>query len=259
MPLAVFDFASLFTAAALGSLVTLTLMEIVLGIDNVVFIAILVGRLPREQQALARRIGMTLALVCRLGLLFSISWVMKLTNPLFSILNHSFSGRDLILLGGGLFLIGKASMEIYHKLEGGDHEDVTKGGKAKFGPMIVQLILLDLVFSLDSVITAVGMANQIQIMVIAMFLAVAVMMASAGTIGDFVHRHPSVKILALSFLNLIGVMLFAEGFGTHVNKGYIYTAMAFSLLVELLNMRFRKKQQPVRLHDDTHVLQGVKP
>ncbi len=257
MPLAVIDFASLFTVAALGSLLTLTAMEIVLGIDNVVFIAILVGRLPKEQQAFARRVGMTLALVCRLGLLLSISWVMKLTNPLFSILNHAFSGRDLILLGGGLFLIGKASMEIYHKLEGEDHEESGKGGQAKLGPMIVQLILLDMVFSLDSVITAVGMANQIQIMVIAMFLAVGVMMACAGAVGDFVHRHPSVKILALSFLNLIGVMLFAEGFGSHVNKGYIYTAMAFSLLVELLNMRFRKKQQPVNLHDNTQVLRRV--
>ncbi|MCC6739888.1 MAG: TerC family protein [Planctomycetia bacterium] len=256
MPFAAFDLSSLLSASALGALVTLTLMEIVLGIDNVVFIAILVSRLPAHQRAFARRVGMTLALVCRLGLLFSISWVMKLTTPLFSILKHPFSGRDLILIGGGLFLLAKATMEIYHKLEGEDH-DAGKGGTAKLGPMIVQLIALDLVFSLDSVITAVGMASQVSIMVIAMFVAVAVMMASAGAIGDFVHRHPSVKILALSFLNLIGVMLLAEGFGTHVNTGYIYSAMAFSLLVELLNMRFRKKQQPVALHDDTQVLHRV--
>jgi predicted tellurium resistance membrane protein TerC len=248
------DFASLATAEAMTALLTLTLMEIVLGIDNVVFIAILVGRLPREKQGFVRKLGMTLALVCRLGLLFSITWVMKLVTPLFHIRSHGFSGKDLILLGGGLFLIAKATMEIYHKLEGEDHEEKAGRAAAGVGMMILQIILLDLVFSLDSVITAVGMAQNVLVMVIAMFAAVGVMMASAGAVGDFVHRHPSVKILALSFLNLIGVMLVIEGMGKHVEKGYIYSAMAFSLVVELLNMRFRKKQRPVALHDNTQVL-----
>jgi predicted tellurium resistance membrane protein TerC len=254
------DFASLASTEALTALVTLTFMEIVLGIDNVVFIAILVGKLPKEQQPSARKIGMALALICRLGLLFSITWVMKLTKPLFGIdlwvIHKSFSGRDLILLGGGLFLIGKATYEIYHKLEGDEHDPDAQGAKrASYGLMIFQIILLDLVFSLDSVITAVGMANNILVMVIAMVVAVGAMMASANAVGDFVHRHPSVKILALSFLNLIGVMLFAEGFGQHVNKGYIYSAMAFSFLVELLNMRFRRRQKPVDLRDNTAVLE----
>ncbi|NUN48997.1 MAG: TerC family protein [Candidatus Brocadiae bacterium] len=256
-----FDFHVLAQPAGLTALLTLTLMEVILGIDNVVFIAILVGKLPKHQQRFARNLGMALALVCRLGLLFSISWVMRLTKPLFSVtwgavgLDHGFSGRDLILLGGGLFLIGKASTEIYHKLEGDDHAAAAGGaGTARFGPMIFQIILLDLVFSLDSVITAVGMARSLLVMVLAMFVAVGVMVASAGLVGDFVHRHPSVKILALSFLNLIGVMLLVEGMGGHMNKGYIYSAMAFSLLVEFLNMRLRRKSPPVELRDGTDVL-----
>lgn len=249
-----FDFGALFTAQGLTALLTLSLMEIVLGIDNVVFIAILTGKLPQEKRAFGRKIGMVLALVCRLGLLFSITWVMKLTKPLFTVMDKPISGKALILILGGAFLVAKASHEIYEKLEGEDHEAKPGGGRAALGGVIVQIILLDLVFSLDSVITAVGMAQDILIMVIAMFAAVGVMIAAANSIGDFVHRHPSVKILALSFLNLIGVMLVAEGLGTHVNKGYIYSAMAFSLLVELLNMRFRKKQQPVHMHDNTQVL-----
>jgi predicted tellurium resistance membrane protein TerC len=252
-----------FSTSTMVALFTLTLMEIVLGIDNVVFVAIQVGKLPLHQQKIGRTVGMGLALVMRLLLLFGISWVMGLTTPIFDfpvsvqeILYASShekktgpSGRDLILIAGGLFLLYKASKEIFEKLEGEDHHTADGGGTAKLGSVIVQLILLDLVFSLDSVITAVGMAKRLDVMVIAMFIAVGVMIALAKSVSDFVHRHPSVKILALSFLNLIGVMLLIEGMGQHINKGYIYSAMAFSLLVELLNMRFRKKQKPVHLNE----------
>ena len=235
------DLSVLFSGDALVSLVTLTAMEIVLGIDNVVFIAILVGRLPVVQQALARRLGLTLALVIRIGLLLTISWIMGLTAPLFSVLGQEISGRDLILIGGGLFLIFKATWEIYDKMEV-EHQKAAAGkGRAQFTWVLAQILVLDIVFSLDSVITAVGMANHIPVMVIAMVLAMLVMLVSAAPIGGFVERHPSVKILALAFLLLIGVMLVAEGMGTHVNKGYIYVAMAFSLFVEMLNLYYRKK------------------
>ena len=237
------------TANGLIALTTLSVLEIVLGIDNVVFIAILTGRLPAHQQALARRVGVTLALGMRIGLLFAISWMMSLTRPLFSIglLDHAFSGRDLILIGGGLFLVGKATWEIYDKLEV-EHAEPERGGRGQFAAVLVQILLLDIVFSLDSVITAVGMANQISIMVAAMVIAMVVMLLSMGAVAGFVERHPSVKLLALAFLLLIGVMLIADGMGQHVPKGYIYVAMAFSLFVELLNMRYRKRRQPVRLH-----------
>jgi len=235
------DLSVLFSGDALVSLVTLTAMEIVLGIDNVVFIAILVGRLPAAQQTLARRLGLTLALVIRIGLLLTISWIMGLTAPLFSVLGQEISGRDLILIGGGLFLIFKATWEIYDKMEV-EHQKAAAGkGRAQFTWVLAQILVLDIVFSLDSVITAVGMANHIPVMVIAMVLAMLVMLVSAAPIGAFVERHPSVKILALAFLLLIGVMLVAEGMGTHVNKGYIYVAMAFSLFVEMLNLYYRKK------------------
>jgi predicted tellurium resistance membrane protein TerC len=235
------DLSVLFSGDALVSLVTLTAMEIVLGIDNVVFIAILVGRLPVAQQALARRLGLTLALVIRIGLLLTISWIMGLTAPLFSVLGQEISGRDLILIGGGLFLIFKATWEIYDKMEVEHHKAAAGKGRAQFTWVLAQILVLDIVFSLDSVITAVGMANHIPVMVIAMVLAMLVMLVSAAPIGGFVERHPSVKILALAFLLLIGVMLVAEGMGTHVNKGYIYVAMAFSLFVEMLNLYYRKK------------------
>ena len=237
------------TANGLIALTTLSVLEIVLGIDNVVFIAILTGRLPAHQQALARRVGVTLALGMRIGLLFAISWMMSLTRPLFSIdlLDHAFSGRDLILIGGGLFLVGKATWEIYDKLEV-EHAEQERGGRGQFAAVLVQILLLDIVFSLDSVITAVGMANQISIMVAAMVIAMVVMLLSMGAVAGFVERHPSVKLLALAFLLLIGVMLIADGMGQHVPKAYIYVAMAFSLFVELLNMRYRKRRQPVRLH-----------
>jgi predicted tellurium resistance membrane protein TerC len=238
---------ALLTTDGLLALLTLTAMEIVLGIDNVVFIAILTGRLPASQQPIAQRVGLTLALLIRIGLLLTITWIMSLTQPLVTVFGHSFSGRDLILLVGGLFLIFKATWEIYDKLEVEHHERPTTAGRGLFVGILFQILLLDIVFSLDSVITAVGMANQISVMLVAMTLAMVVMLFSAGSISSFVERHPSVKILALSFLLLIGVMLVAEGFGTHVNKAYIYSAMAFSLFVELLNLRYRKKRKPVVL------------
>jgi predicted tellurium resistance membrane protein TerC len=235
------------SAEGLLSLATLTAMEIVLGIDNVVFIAILVARLPEDRQASARRLGLILALGMRIGLLFAITWIMGLTRPFFEVLGHAVSGRDIILLGGGLFLIFKATWEIYDKLEA-DHVEHQRGSAGAFIATLVQIILLDIVFSLDSVITAVGMANELSIMIAAMVLAMLVMLWAAGPVSSFVERRPSVKILALSFLLLIGVMLVAEGMGSHINKGYIYFAMAFSLFVEMLNLRYRKKRQPVALH-----------
>jgi len=225
------------------SLLTLTAMEIVLGIDNIVFISILVAKLPIEQQNLGRRLGLLAAMGMRLVLLFTITWVMGLTEPVFSVLGKGFSGRDL----GGLFLVGKATHEIHDKLETVHEGEGVSGGQAPFWSTILQIMVLDIVFSLDSVITAVGMANHLEIMVVATVAAVGVMLIFAKAIGDFVNRHPTLKILALSFLMLIGVMLIAEGMGQHVNKAYIYFAMAFSLLVELINMRVRKSQ-PVVLH-----------
>ncbi len=233
------------------SLATLSAMEIVLGIDNIVFLSILAGRLPREEQPRARRLGLAFALASRLALLFGITWVMRLTSPLFDLLGHGWSGRDLILLAGGLFLLAKATFEIHDKLEV-KHEPELGGKEARrasFWMVIVQIGVLDIVFSLDSVITAVGMARHIAIMVAAMVLAVGVMLVFAGRIGEFVERHPTMKMLALSFLILIGVMLVTESFGKHVEKGYVYFAMAFSFGVELLNMRMRRaRQAPVSLH-----------
>jgi predicted tellurium resistance membrane protein TerC len=225
------------------ALATLTLLEIVLGIDNIVFIAILASRLPVEKQALAYRLGLLGAMVTRVALLMTINWVMQLTEPLFEILEHSFSGRDLILLGGGLFLIAKSTQEIYDKVEGEQEEDI-QGWFNGLPGVIAQIMILDIIFSLDSVITAVGMAEDIEVMVTAIVIAIAVMLLFAKQIGDFVNKYPSMKILALSFLLLIGVLLTAEGLGQHINKGYIYFAMAFALMVELLNIRFRTKQEP---------------
>ena len=236
------------TADGLVALLTLSALEIVLGVDNVVFIAILTARLPASQQAYARRVGLTLALGIRIGLLFAITWIMSLTRPLFAVLGHDFSGRDLILLGGGLFLIFKATWEIYDKLEVQHTQTAAARGRGAFAAVLLQILALDIVFSLDSVITAVGMAENVSIMVAAMVIAMVVMLVSMGAISGFVERHPSVKILALAFLLLIGVMLVAEGFGQHVSKGYIYFAMAFSLLVELLNLRYRRKHKAVALH-----------
>jgi predicted tellurium resistance membrane protein TerC len=225
------------------SLATLTAMEVVLGIDNVVFLTILTGRLPLEEQPSARRLGLALALVTRLGLLFAISWVMGLTAPLFALLGHEVSGRDLILLGGGLFLMAKATFEIHEKLETAGHAPAS-GGRGGYWLVIAQVAVLDIVFSLDSVITAVGMARHLPVMVAAMLVAVGVMLVFAGAVGQFVERHPTMKMLALSFLILIGVMLVAEGLGHQIEKGYVYFAMAFSLLVELLNLKLRKGSKP---------------
>ena len=237
------------TAEAWIALGTLTALEIVLGIDNIVFISILSGKLPRAQQPVARRLGLAVALVSRLALLFAISWVMRLTAPLFSVLSHTVSGRDLILFGGGLFLIAKATMEIYDKLEVQHPAELARRGTAAFGLVIAQIMVLDMVFSLDSVITAVGMARHVIVMVIAMVVAVIIMLIFVGAVSDFVGRHPSMKILALSFLLLVGVMLVAEGMGQHIDRGYIYFAMAFSLAVEMINIRVRKAQAaPVALH-----------
>jgi predicted tellurium resistance membrane protein TerC len=231
------------------SLVTLAAMEIVLGIDNIVFLSILAGRLPKAQQPKARQLGLAFALVTRLALLFAITWVMRLTQPLFAVLGQEVSGRDLILLLGGLFLIAKATFEIHDKLEVKHEEHGNKAGSGTFWPVVVQIGLLDIVFSLDSVITAVGMAQHLAIMVTAVVIAMGVMLLFANSIGEFIERHPTMKMLALSFLILIGVMLVAEGFQQHVPKGYVYFAMAFSLLVELLNMRIRKTAEaPVHLH-----------
>ena len=230
------------------SLATLAAMEIVLGVDNIVFLTILAGKLPAAQQPLARRLGLGAALGTRLALLLAITWLMGLTADLFALLGQGFSGRDLILGTGGLFLIGKATFEIHDKLEAGHEAHGSGGGKASFGWTILQIALLDIVFSLDSVITAVGMAQHVEVMVVAMVLAVGVMLVFAGPIGRFVEDHPTVKMLALSFLILIGVMLVADGVGQHLPRGYVYFAMGFSLAVELLNLRVRRHAEPVRLH-----------
>ncbi len=227
---------------------TLAALEIVLGIDNIIFISILVGRLPEKQRAFARRIGLGLAMVARLALLFSISWVMGLTEPWFSMFGHEISGRDVILIGGGLFLLAKATHEIHNSMEG--IEDTGRAVVAAgLGMTLVQIAVLDIVFSLDSVITAVGLVDQISIMAIAIVAAVLVMLVAAEPIGNFVDRHPTIKILALSFLILVGVTLMVEGFDVHVPKGYIYFAMAFTLAVETINIRVRRRHvDPVRLH-----------
>ncbi|MCA9448647.1 MAG: TerC family protein [Candidatus Omnitrophica bacterium] len=239
----------LLTAESLLALLTLTGLEIVLGIDNIVFIAILCGKLPISQQAKARQLGLFLAMFMRIGLLLAIGWVMGLTQTLFEVIEHEVTGRDLILLMGGLFLIAKATYEIHHKLEGEEHADVTKTASVSFSGTLIQIVLLDIVFSLDSVITAVGMAQHIEIMIAAVVVAVGIMMAFAGAVSRFVEKHPTFKMLALSFLLLIGVVLVADGLGKHIEKGYIYFAMGFSLFVEILNLKMKKtKTYPVKLH-----------
>jgi|SRR5690554_4538835 len=243
----------IFTADALIALLTLTVMEIVLGIDNIVFISILTGKLPEKQRPRARLIGLAAAMVSRIALLFLISWIIGLTAPLFEVLGMVFSGRDLILLVGGLFLLWKATTEIHHRLEG----DVEQEGKPVVAPtfaaVILQVLLLDVVFSLDSVITAVGMADELWVMVTAVVISVIIMMIGAGPISRFVETHPTIKMLALSFLLLIGVSLVADGVGQHIPKGYIYFAMAFSVLVEVLNLRMAaardRKRDPVQLRE----------
>jgi predicted tellurium resistance membrane protein TerC len=227
--------------------VTLAVLEIVLGIDNVVFISILAGKLPAQQRGRARRLGLGLAMIMRILMLLSITWIVRLTAPLFTILGEEISGRDLVLLVGGLFLLGKATHEIHTKLEGEEGEASARVAPS-FASVIVQITLLDVVFSLDSVITAVGMVQQVGVMIGAVVVAVAFMMAFAGTISDFVERHPTVKMLALSFLLMIGVMLIGEGLDHHIPRGYVYFSMAFSVFVEVLNIRLRRVSRPVHLH-----------
>lgn len=237
-----------FTSSGLIALITLTFLEIVLGVDNVIFISILSSKLPASQQSPARRIGLLAAMVIRILLLLSIFWIIKLTTPLFSIFERSFSGRDLILIAGGLFLLAKATLEIHQRLEGEAGHN-SERVHPSFAAVIAQIVVLDIVFSLDSVITAVGMANEIAIMVTAVILAVGVMLFSAAPINAFINRHPTMKILALSFLLLIGVALVGDGFGMHIPKGYIYFAMGFSVLVEVINLRVRKVAAPIQMRE----------
>ena len=251
-----FDFSVFMTAEGWISLLSLSAMEIVLGIDNIVFISILSSKLPKESQARARSLGLTLALGMRIGLLLTISWMMSLIEPLFHVFGRGISGRDLILLAGGVFLVAKAVYEIHDKLEGSELEAQKPGQGASFGMVLIQILLLDIVFSLDSVITAVGMAPAISIMMLAMIIAVGVMLIFAGPISHFVEKHPTMKVLALSFLLLIGVVLVADGLGQHISKGYIYFAMAFALGVELVNLRMRKRKAPVQLHNRFHGDEG---
>ncbi|BEH10680.1 MULTISPECIES: TerC family protein [Geobacter] len=229
------------------ALATLTALEIVLGIDNIIFISILSSKLPAEQQEKARLTGLGLAMFTRVALLFSLAWLMGLTEPLLSVLETDISGRDLILIAGGLFLLAKSTMEIHDKLEGAEGHGTVRAA-ASFGAIIFQILLLDIVFSLDSIITAIGMANQLAVMVAAVVIAVGFMMLFAGKISAFVDSHPTIKMLALSFLILIGVALIGDGLDMHIPKGYIYFAMAFSVGVEMLNMKMRAKGKPVKLH-----------
>lgn len=240
--------ALLFSVNGWIALLTLAALEIVLGIDNIIFISILVGRLPAEQRDLARRLGLGFAMVSRIALLFSLAWVMTLTTPIFTVVGQEISGRDLILLGGGLFLLYKASHEIFLEVEAHETKEENAGvknvkaGATLFWGTIVQIGVVDIIFSLDSVITAVGMADEISVMVAAVVASVAVMMFAAKRIGDFVDRHPSIKVLALAFLTMVGTLLIAEAFDVHVPKGYVYVAMLFSLGVEALNIRARTKR-----------------
>lgn len=245
-------FAWMTSPEARIALGTLTTLEIVLGIDNIIFISILVGRLPAHQRNFARRAGLLLAMGARLALLFSITWVMGLTSAWFTLFGNEISGRDFVLIGGGLFLLAKSTHEIHNSLEGVGEGHAASAATAGLGSVLIQIAILDIVFSLDSVITAVGLAKQVSIMAIAIILAVTVMLLAAKAIGDFVDEHPTIKILALSFLILVGVTLVVEGFDVHVPKGYIYFSMAFSVVVEMLNIRMRKKRASVKLHKAIH-------
>ena len=239
--------AAFLTADGLLALVTLTFLEIILGVDNVIFISILSGKLPPSTQLKARRTGLVAAMAMRILLLLSIAWIVRLTAPLVTVWGRGISGRDLILIGGGLFLLGKATLEIHERLEGEEGHGAARVAPS-FGAVILQIMLLDIVFSLDSVITAVGMADDLAIMVTAVVLSVGIMLFSAEPISRFVNRHPTVKVLALSFLLLIGVSLIGDGLGVHVPKGYIYFAMGFSVFVEMINLRVRRRGAPVKLH-----------
>lgn len=243
-------FNELLTTENLIAFFTLTSLEIVLGIDNVIFIAILAGKLPEKQRDFARQLGLGLAVISRISLLFAIGWVMKLKEPWFSLMHHEFSGKDLVLILGGSFLIGKATWEMHHKVRGLQHGEAHGSGANSLGAMLAQVLLIDVVFSLDSVITAVGMSNNIAIMVAAILVSVAIMLVFSGAVVRFVDHHPAIKLLALAFLLLIGVLLVAEGFHQKIDKGYIYFAMAFSLGIELLQMRMEKNSQHGPAADD---------
>lgn len=240
------DFTAVFTTEGLIAFLTLSVLEIVLGIDNIIFISILTNKLPKENQPSARLAGISLALVFRIAMLFGITWIIQLTEPLFTVFEMDFTGRDIVLLIGGLFLLAKSTSEIHHKMEGEEHHEESTGSKVKKGfiGIIVQIALLDIVFSFDSILTAIGMTEDLAIMIMAVIVSLGVMLIFAGRIADFIAKHPTLQVLALSFLILIGVMLIAEGFHQHISKGYIYFAVAFSLVVEIINMRMRKSKKP---------------
>ncbi len=244
----------LFSGEGLIALLTLTFLEIVLGVDNIIFISIVSNKLPQHQQAKARNIGLALAMIFRVALLLGITWIIGFTEPLFTVFNHEVSGRDLILAAGGLFLLAKSTSEIHHKIEGEDHSEDDNGKKATLASTLVQIVLLDMVFSFDSILTAIGLTEEVIIMIIAVIISIGVMMLFAGAISRFINDHPTLQILALSFLILIGFMLIVEALHYEVPKGYIYFAVGFSLLVEVLNMRFRKSRtKPVQLRGQRNV------
>ncbi len=236
------DFSAILSTEGLIAFLTLSLLEIVLGIDNIIFISILTNKLPKENQAKARFAGISLALVLRVAMLFGITWIIQLTEPLFTVFEMGFTGRDLVLLAGGLFLLAKSTSEIHHKMEGESHKEKEEKSSVRkgFASIIIQIALLDIVFSFDSILTAIGMTEELGIMIMAVIVSLIVMLIFAGRIADFIAKHPTLQVLALSFLILIGVMLIAEGFHQHISKGYIYFAVAFSLVVEIINMRMKK-------------------
>ena len=248
----------LLSGEGLVALLTLTFLEIVLGVDNIIFISIVSNKLPAHQQAKARNIGLALAMIFRVALLLGITWIIGFTEPLFTVFEHGVSGRDLILAAGGLFLLAKSTSEIHHKIEGEDHTEESSAKKASLGAILVQIVLLDMVFSFDSILTAVGLTEEVIIMIIAVVISIGIMMIFAGAISRFINNHPTLQILALSFLILIGFMLIVEALHYEVPKGYIYFAVGFSLLVEVLNMRFRKSRNPVQLRGQRNVDSAAK-
>ena len=249
----------LFSGEGLIALLTLTFLEIVLGVDNIIFISIVSNKLPQHQQAKARNIGLALAMIFRVALLLGITWIIGFTEPLFTVFNHEVSGRDLILAAGGLFLLAKSTSEIHHKIEGEDHTEADSGKKVTLAATLVQIVLLDMVFSFDSILTAIGLTQEVIIMIIAVVISIGIMMLFAGAISRFINNHPTLQILALSFLILIGFMLIVEALHYEVPKGYIYFAVGFSLLVEVLNMRFRKSRNPVKLRGQRNVNNKAQP
>ena len=251
------EFMDIFTSPELLlALATLAALEIVLGIDNIIFISIVTGKLPEHQRVSARRLGLALAAITRIMLLFSLAWIIGLTATLFEVFGNAISWRDIILIAGGAFLIVKSAMEMHDKLEGAGHGERSVAAQIGFSGAILQILMLDVVFSLDSVITAIGMVDRLEVMILAVLLAVGVMMIFANPVGNFVEKHPTIQMLALSFLLLIGMVLIADGLNFHIPKGYVYSAIAFATVVELLNIRLRKKSVPVQMHDASRLDQG---